>query len=172
MSRDDVGLVDAVEALLFASGDAVAVRRLADLLGASAGDVDAALGELVARYAGRGVEVVEVAGGWQLRTAPRFGDLVARMRVESPVRPTRPALEVLAAVAWRQPVTRAEIDALRGVDSQGPLRWLLDRDLVRVAGRRSEPGRPREYGTTDAFLGWLGLSDIEDLPAPGSDTLG
>jgi segregation and condensation protein B len=165
-SSDDAPLRWAVEALLFASGDPVDLRRLAEALDADPNDVEAALRELAAERIGRGVELVEVAGGWQLRTAPRWAAQIARFRAEAPIRPTRAAMEVLAAVAWRQPVTRADIDALRGVDSQGPLRWLLDRDLVRVAGRRQEPGRPLEYGTTDSFLALLGLDSVEDLPAP------
>ncbi len=157
-------LVAAVEALLFAQGEPVTAHRLAEAVGVGAEEVERALAVLALRNAGRGVHLVAVAGAWQLRTAPEFGEVVARLRAESPIRPTRAALEVLAAVAWRQPITRAEIDAVRGVDSQGPLRWLLDRDLCRRVGRRADPGRPSEYGTTDAFLVWMGLSSIEDLP--------
>jgi segregation and condensation protein B len=112
----------------------------------------------------RGWQLVEVARGWQLRTDVTFSRWVSAMRGGKPTRLSKAALETLAVVAYRQPVTRAEIEELRGVDVGGVLRTVVERDLVTVVGRRDEPGRPLVYGTTTAFLSLFGLRNLSDLP--------
>lgn len=160
-------LVPALEALLFAAGGPVTARALAASLDdARPDEVREALVLLRARCArsDRGLELVEVAGGWQLRTDPRFAASVLNLLGETPAKLSRAALEVLAVVAYRQPVTRAEIEALRGVHSGGVVRGLLERGLLRVSGRRDEPGRPLEYATTRTFLEVFSLPDLRALP--------
>lgn len=160
-----VELVDALEALLFAAGDPVTEAQLRVALSdGSAEQVRAGLVELQQRREASGVVLVEVAGGWQLRTAPRLAEVVAGFLGAKPQPLSSAALEVLSVVAYRQPVTRREIDELRGVGSGGVLRNLLDRGLVRSAGRRAEPGRPLEYRTTRSFLELFTLRGLEDLP--------
>lgn len=154
----------AVEALLFAAGAPVKVADLALALQADDAEIADALRELAARYAGGGVELSQVGAGWQLRSAPRFGTAILRLRGGKPQKLSPQALEVLAVIAYKQPVTRAEVEALRGVDSGGVLKSLLDRGVVRVAGRREEPGRPLEYATTDVFLELFGLPSLASLP--------
>ncbi|NOY26877.1 MAG: SMC-Scp complex subunit ScpB [Oligoflexia bacterium] len=113
---------------------------------------------------GGGIRLVQVAHGWQLRTDPRFGRWVAAMLGGKPTKLSRAALEVLAVVAYRQPVSKADVDDLRGVDSGGVLRMLVERGLVAVTGRRDEPGRPLIYGSSTDFLSMFGLRDLSDLP--------
>lgn len=159
-------VVPAIEALLFAAEGPLTEAELDEHLGAPGlKAVRSGLLALAQRYAeGSGVRLVQVAKGWQLRTDPRFSRWVARMRGGKPVRLSRAALETLSVVAYRQPVTKSEIDELRGVDCGGVLRMLGERGLVAIAGRRDEPGRPLLYGTTREFLVLFGLRDLSDLP--------
>jgi segregation and condensation protein B len=151
------------EALVFASSAPVAARTLAQLLPETV-DAEAAIEALMARYAGRGVELVRVAGGVHFRTAP---DLAPRLRkvVEVPRRLPRAAMETLAIVAYHQPVTRPEIEEIRGASlSQQTLDALLDAGLIAPKGRKESPGRPTLWGTTPAFLAQFGLGDLRALP--------
>lgn len=159
-------LVAAVEALLFAAGEPTTTAQLASALDVDAAQVKLALAALATlrERPTSGVTLEEIAGGWQLRTAARFGGAILKLRGAKPAKLSRASVEVLALVAYRQPVTRHEIEQLRGVDSGGVVKSLLDRGLVRVAGRRDEPGKPLEYRTTPAFLELFALSDLGDLP--------
>ena len=159
-------LVPAIEACLFAVTQPVPTATLAGALGASEEQVLGALEALRERQlrTGAGVRVVEVGEGWQLRTEPRMASWVATIRGGKPFRLSRPALETLAIVAFRQPVTKGDVDDIRGVDSGGILRTLLDRGLVKLAGRSDDPGRPMLYGTTPAFLTLFGMRSLADLP--------
>jgi len=151
------------EALLFAAAEPLDEPALAARLPEGA-DVPALMAELTQSYAGRGVNLVQVAGKWQFRTAP---DLAFLMRIEKQEvrRLSRAAIETLAIIAYHQPVTRAEIEEIRGVGlSKGTLDLLLEIEWVRVAGRRHTPGRPVTYGTTEAFLVHFGLASTGDLP--------
>jgi segregation and condensation protein B len=152
-----------VEALLFAAAGPLSDADLAKRLPEGA-DVAGAIAALQARYAGRGVELVAVAGRWRFQTAADLAWLMTDER-EEPRRLSRAAQETLAIVAYHQPVTRAEIEAVRGVQaSKGTLDVLLELGLVRMRGRRRTPGRPITYGTTDAFLEHYGLASVGDLP--------
>jgi len=151
------------EAVIFASREPVSARTLANLLPADV-DVDAVLAALAADYAMRGVMLQPVAGGWQFRSAP---DLAATLRkvVELPRKLPRVAMETLAIVAYHQPVTRSEIEEIRGAAlSQNTLDLLLENGLITTKGRRETPGRPTLWGTTPAFLAQFGLNDLRDLP--------
>ena len=151
------------EALLFAAAEPVTEKALASLLpdGMPASAVVAALSDSLA---GRGVEVAEVAGGWQMRTAPDLAPLLRR-RFEVPRRLSRAAVEALAIIAYHQPVTRAEIEDIRGVAlSQGTLDALVEAGFVEPKGRRETPGRPATWGTTAQFLAHFGLASLKDLP--------
>ncbi len=164
---DPAHLGAAAEAVLFTAGDPLPFDRLrAALGGPHEPDLRAALVQVAARYerGGHGLRLVEVAGGWQIRTHPRYALWVGRARGVRPLRLSRAALETLSVVAYRQPVTRAEIEAVRGVDPGGLLRSLLEQGLVRLCGHREEPGRPLLYGTTQRFLEVFGLRDLSDLP--------
>lgn len=152
-----------VEALLFAAAGPLSIDDLARRLPDGV-DVGAAVAALKARYAGRGVELECVADRWRFRTAVDLGFLMTEERQE-PRRLSKAALETLAIVAYHQPVTRAEIEAVRGVAvAKGTLDALLELGFVRLRGRRRSPGRPVTYGTTDAFLEQFGLGNLADLP--------
>lgn len=151
------------EALLFASAEPLSPDDLAGRLPEGT-DVDAVLSDLAASYSLRGVNLVRVAGKWAFRTAPDLSFMLARDVVE-PRRLSRPALETLAIIVYHQPVTRAEIEEIRGVaTSKGTLDTLLETGWVRLRGRRKAPGRPVTYGTTPLFLDHFGLEAVGDLP--------
>ena len=160
----DDDLCEGLEALLFAAGAPCTTQELADALGVQGKAVRDALESLSQRRMGSGVTLEEVGEGWQLRTAPRFADAVRSLLGGRPRKLSRPALEVLSIIAYRQPVTRSEVDELRGVGSGRILKALVERGLARVSGRRREPGRPLEYRTTKGFLTLFGLRDLGDLP--------
>jgi segregation and condensation protein B len=151
------------EALLFAAAEPVTPKALAEVLPEGA-DARATVAALQAALAGRGVEIAEVAGGWQLRTAPDLAPLL-RKRFEVPRRLSRAAVETLAIIAYHQPVTRAEIEDIRGVAlGQGTLDALAEAGFVEPKGRRETPGRPTTWGTTKQFLAHFGLASLKDLP--------
>ena len=152
-----------IEALLFAAAGPLSVEDLAKRLPANA-DVPAAIAALQKTYEGRGVELACVAGRWRFQTAEDLAFLMTEER-EEPRRLSKAAQETLAIIAYHQPVTRAEIESVRGVQaSKGTLDVLLELGLVRMRGRRRTPGRPVTYGTTDAFLEHYGLANLGDLP--------
>jgi segregation and condensation protein B len=167
----DDELVRELAALLLASPEPLSAGRLRRLLGVPPQRVDAALGALSGRIIQSGFpwELRAIAGGWQIYTTPDLADVVARL-AKSGAREERispAALETLAVVAYRQPVTKAEIEAIRGVQVGPVLRALVDRGLLRVAGRADVPGSPLLYETTKKFLDAFGLMQIGDLPRDG-----
>jgi len=157
-----------IEALLFSSEVPLPAKRLAELATSRSGAVLEAIDRLNVFYGetGRSFRIVSISGGFQLVTTPDFGSLLAKLHRERiPTRLSRAALETLSIIAFKQPVTRAEIDVIRGVSaSDGVLRHLLDRKMVRIAGRADAPGRPLLYATTREFLSYFGLSSLSDLP--------
>lgn len=155
--------VRAVEATLFAAEEPMGAGEIALHVGEGV-DVGAALEELEAHYAGRGVELVERGGRWHFQTAADLAHILRREREESR-RLSRAAVETLAIVAYHEPVSRAEIEAIRGVQiSKGTLDVLMEAGWVRPAGRREAPGRPLTYATTQDFLTHFGLKSRRDLP--------
>jgi segregation and condensation protein B len=161
-------LIDVAEALLFASETPVEADRIQEVLRLdSAGEARELVRELVARLDVRGsaLQVIEVGGGYRLVTRPEVAPwLVKLARSRTRSRLSRSALETLAIVAYRQPVSRPDIDAVRGVNSEAVLDNLLDRRMIRIAGRKDSPGRPFLYETTRDFLVAFGLRDLADLP--------
>ena len=165
---DRAELAASVEAALFSSDKpmpAAKVNEVAQVGGVRA--VRKAVDDLNAEYerSGRSFRIVEIAGGYQYQTLPEYGDVLARLRKSrSDTRLSQAALETLAIVAYRQPVVRADIENIRGVACGEVLRGLMEKNLLRIAGRAEELGRPILYGTTRHFLELFGLADIEDLP--------
>jgi segregation and condensation protein B len=155
-----------VEALLFGADGPLRIDRLAEVLEVERSEAAAAVQALASEYEvqSRGFFLQEVAGGYQLRTRPEFAEYLRRLGRTRPFKFSRPALETLAIIAYRQPVTRTEIEYLRGVDSGSVLKTLLDKHLVRILGKKDVPGRPAIYGTTREFLELFGLPDLASLP--------
>ena len=159
---------DVVEALLFASDVPLEAERLRDVLELeSVAEARALVDELRSRYedGGRALTIAEVGGGFRMVTRPEMAPWLVRLaRARTRARLSRQALETLAIVGYRQPVSRPEVDAIRGVNSEGVLDSLLERRLIRIAGRKDAPGRPFLYETTREFLVAFGLRDRSDLP--------
>ena len=167
-----VNLKPVVEAIVMTSDAPVSVERLSKLLeeesggGPSRDVVRNLLGELQADYAGRGVELVEVASGFRFQARAAYAERVSRLWEERKPRYSRALLETLALIAYRQPITRGEIEHVRGVAvSSNIMRLLLERDWVRVVGHRDVPGRPAVYATTKEFLDYFGLKSLAELPS-------
>ena len=159
----------ALEAIIYAADEPATIEQLAGALGAEKVEVRAALDLLVAAYQtdDRGIEIRKVAGGWKLYTKPQHHDVVRKFikSLRPPVRLTMPALETLAVVAYKQPVTAPEINEIRGVNCGGVLKTLLEKRLITTAGRKAVIGRPILYRTSKDFLMRFGLSDLEELPS-------
>ncbi len=169
----------ALEVILFAAAEPISSYQVAQLLNEKGlgepdgaftpGRVERRIEQLVLDWAdqGRPLTVLRIAGGYQMATRPEWADLVARlMEDRRSQRLSRAALETLAIIAYRQPVIRPDIDAIRGVNSDSAIKTLLERDLVTIAGRHEGPGRPLLYRTTPAFLKYFGLHSLADLPEP------
>ena len=155
----------ALECLLFVAAEPVAPERIAEALSLTPEQAVAALEDFRRGYANSGgLQVVRVAGGYQLRTRPEFAAVVARFLRPAAQRLSRQALETVAIIAYEQPITGPEIDALRGVNSDGVVKTLVERGLIREVGRKDAPGRPILYRTTEQFLEFLGLDDLSELP--------
>ena len=162
-----LSLAAALESLLFVSDQAVEPAQLARALNMTPAEAEAALQELDAAYRRecRGLRVQMRNGRYQLVTAPEAATLIESfLNLDTSARLSAPALEALAVVAYRQPVTRAQIEAVRGVDCSGLLRSLLQRGLLEEVGRLDAPGRPVLYGVTDLFMHHFGLTALHDLP--------
>lgn len=157
-----------LEAILFLSEEPLSSRKIAQLAGLADGTQARTLIRLLNRLyeeEGRAFRVEEIAGGFQLLTRPKFAPWLRRwVRADSQLRLSAPALETLAVVAYRQPIVRAEIEAIRGVQCAEILRQLMDQDLIRIVGRSKELGRPFLYGTTKRFLQLFGLRHLQELP--------
>ncbi|MDD2365455.1 MAG: SMC-Scp complex subunit ScpB [Desulfuromonadaceae bacterium] len=156
-----------IESILFTSDTALSTDRISELLSEfQRNEIKAALAEIVSFYQerGGGFELVEVAGGWQFRTRTPFHTYISRHIKTRSAKFSQSALETLAIIAYRQPVTRAEIEHLRGVDCGGVLKTLLEKHLVRILGKKDIPGRPLIYGTSKEFLEVFGLKDLKSLP--------
>jgi len=167
MSEQSLSYV--LEAVLLAAGRPVSVDQMLELFEESqrpsAEEVNAALVELGERCADRACELREVASGWRMQVRAQYADVVSRLWQERPSRYSRALLETLALIAYRQPITRGEIEGIRGVTvSSTIMRTLHERNWIRVVGHREVPGRPELLGTTREFLDYFGLKNLDDLP--------
>lgn len=163
---EDFGLIAQVESLLFVADEPISVGRLADTLAIAPGDVERALSELEATYDGRGLSLQRVGSLVQLITAPQAAPYIERfLGLEAQTNISPAALEALSIIAYRQPITRPEIESIRGVSSDSVLRTLLRVGLIEEVGRAPTVGRPILYGTTFEFLQYFGLSSLDELPA-------
>jgi segregation and condensation protein B len=163
---DTAELKAVVESLVFVSEAPIKPERIAEALDVEKKRVVQALEELVREYgrSGRGFILCEAAEGFQFRSRPEHAEWIRRLGKNRPFKFSRAALESLAIIAYRQPIIRAEIEYLRGVDSGGVLKTLLDKRLIRILGKKDVPGRPLMYGTTREFLEVFGLRDLTGLP--------
>jgi segregation and condensation protein B len=164
---DDLEIKPILESLIFVSGNPVQLDTLIEILPESNKEsILEGIEQIKREYAepSKGFELIEVAGGYQFRTKPRWAEWVNRLKKAKAVKLSRSALETLAIIAYRQPIIRPEIEEIRGVDSGWVLRTLLEKSLIRIVTRRDIPGRPIVYGTTKAFLELFNLNTLSDLP--------
>lgn len=157
----------ALEAILFLSGDVIAASALKDVMEIPELEIKRLMGELMAEYSKRntGILIAEIAGGYQMVTNPDYAELVKKFKsthISSKL--SMPALETLAIIAYNQPIIRAEIEQIRGVNSDSAIRTLYEKRLIKIMGRKEAPGRPFLYGTTRDFLQYFGLKDLTELP--------
>lgn len=168
---EKVVLKSILEALIFASEEPIGLAALTGVLeekGVTKNEIQSALQEMMQEYNegdGRGLLLREVGGAYQFVTKPSLAELVQKLDVAKPKTLSQPALETLAIVAYRQPLVRSEIEQIRGVDSGGVLKTLLERGLIKIVGRKEEAGQPLIYGTTPAFLELFHLANLEELPS-------
>ncbi|MFZ5862281.1 MAG: SMC-Scp complex subunit ScpB [Nitrospirota bacterium] len=165
---DDRELKPIVEALLFVAAEPMSMNKLCEILdGVERERVAACLDDLREQYrqGDHGLTVAEVGGGYQLVTVPEAAPWLRKLSTaKAPLRLSKPALETLAIIAYKQPLTRPEVESIRGVDVAGVVKTLMDRRLVKIVGRKDLPGRPMMFGTTKEFLHAFGLKDLADLP--------
>ncbi|GAB4536852.1 MAG: SMC-Scp complex subunit ScpB [Thermodesulfovibrionia bacterium] len=167
MRMEDRDIKSIIEALLFISGDPINLDTLKNILEIEGDQIEGLLRELMSEYSlkNSGILIIEVAGGFQMVTNPIFAPWVKKLIATAiPTRLSNQSLETLSIIAYRQPITKAEIDAIRGVNSDGVIKTLIDRKLIKVLGRKEAPGRPLMYGTTKEFLHCFGLNDLSELP--------
>jgi len=158
-----------IESLLLVAENPLTIDRIKNILAlAEKKEIQNALAELSSEYENRkgGFFLREVAGGYQIRTRPEYREWIKRLIQPKPLRLSKPALETLSIIAYKQPIIRSDIEHIRGVNCGGILRMLLERKLVRMLGRKAIPGRPHIYATTKQFLEVFDLKNLEDLPTP------
>jgi len=165
MEREELKAV--IENILFAADQPVSVGQLQDLFAETTEKavLKSALDELVREYQSRNLQLMEVAEGYQLMTRRDYSDWVRKfMKLDKTAKLSQPSLDTLAIIAYKQPLTKAEVEEIRGVDSSGVVRTLLEKKIIVPSGRKKVPGRPIMYRTTRKFLEYFGLMDLKDLP--------
>lgn len=161
-------LISAVEAVLFAAGEPVPAARMSLVLGVEVKEIYSAANELAEKYRleQRGIRILKLEDKYQMCSAPEYAQIITKvLEHRKPAMLSQPALETLAVVAYFQPVTRAYIDQIRGVDSSYTVGVLQERGLIEVCGKLDVPGRPSLFKTTDVFLRTMGVTSLEELPA-------
>lgn len=157
----------AIEALLFIAGEPITINSLMKASEIPETEIKSLMNELISEYRGRnsGILIAEIADGYQMVTNPEYSLWVKKLKnINQSNKLSQPALETLAIIAYKQPLTKLEIDQLRGVNSDGAVKSLLDKRLIKIVGKKESPGRPFLYGTTKEFLQYFGLKNLSDLP--------
>ena len=157
-------LKKALECMLFVSPQPLSMKHVAISLDLDEMEVDRVMNELRLDYADSGLQIIRIAGGYQMCTRPDYSDFVSALLKPERTRLSQAALETVAIVAYKQPITQPEVEAIRGVNSDGVLKTLMERNLVKQAGRREGAGRAMLYAVTDEFLNYFGLNDLTELP--------
>ncbi len=156
-----------MEALIFASSEPISIKVMAEIIGVNDHTLKQMVDDLIEDYQkkGGGIHIIEVANGYQFATNSEFSPYVEKLqKLPRNIGLSQAAIETLAIIAYKQPITKAEIEALRGVSIESSLATLVDKNLVEEAGRKDSPGRPILYGTTKKFLKYFGLNDLNELP--------
>lgn len=162
----DINSKAMLEALLFSSSGPLGLKEIKETTGLPETELKDLLDEIKTEYAqrGGGVLVSELAGGYMMHTNPDYSNWARKLRTSQPSKLSQASLETLAIIAYKQPITKAELETLRGVNSDGVMKTLLDRRLIKIMGRKEAPGKPLLFGTTQEFLIQFGLKDLTGLP--------
>jgi len=164
---EDIDRKALIEALIFVSGEPIGIREIQKITDIGEEEISAAVTELVEQYreSGGGFYLVEVANGYQFVTRPEYAHWIRKLRkTTTSAKLSMPALETLSIIAYKQPITKVEIEQLRGVNSDGVIKSLLEKRLIKILGKKEVPGKPLLYGTTREFLQYFGLKDLSELP--------
>lgn len=153
-----------IEALLFISSKPVRIKEISDVIGISVEEVRNLLEEMETEYQNRGLQIIQIAGGYQLVTKPEYSEYLKKFTSSPPSRLSKAALETLAIIAYKQPITRPEIEKIRGVNVDGVINTLLEKKLIKISGRKDVPGKPFLFSTTDEFLSYFGINSLAELP--------
>ncbi|NLS44360.1 MAG: SMC-Scp complex subunit ScpB [Firmicutes bacterium] len=161
-----------IEALIFASPNPISKNRIEKITGLDPKTIESVIKSMQERYmqSDSGIQIVFVAGGYEMTTKPKFVNYLSKLNVGVRQTISRPALETLAIIAYKQPITKPELENIRGVRADSVLNTLIERHLIRVSGRKRAPGRPALYSTTSEFLRWFGLSSLDELPPLTGDS--
>ncbi|MCX7769931.1 MAG: SMC-Scp complex subunit ScpB [Proteobacteria bacterium] len=165
--KEKYGPLPIVEAMIFSSENPLSAEKIASILELNKEDVEEIIKILMKEYNHNemhGIEIVEIGGGYFFRTKIPYAPFIRKIVMGKESDLSKSAMETLAIIAYKQPITRAEIEHIRGVDSSNPIRSLLEKKLIKIQGRKDVPGRPHVYGTTKEFLKAFGLKDLSELP--------
>lgn len=160
-----IQLHQAIETLLFVAAEPLTNKQMAEIIGVKPQEVNIAVRELLKMYEEHGIRIRQIAGGWQFVTAPEYSSFIEKLYRPKYHQLSNAAMETLAIIAYKQPITRAEVNEIRQVDSDGVFTTLLEKNLIVEVGRLAAPGRAILYGTSDTFLTFFGLNSLSDLPA-------
>lgn len=160
----ELDLKKVLECLFFVASEPLTLRQLQEICGGDAEEVAEAVGQLVEDYEQRGFRLKEIAGGWQFMTEAEYAPVIEKLYRPKFYKLSMQAMETLAIIAYKQPITRAEISEIRQVDADGVISTLLDKKLIREVGRLEMPGKPILYGTSEQFLSFFGINSLKDLP--------
>lgn len=163
-SLSDNVLKQIIECMLFVSSQPLAPKQVCQALQIDDLRFDRVIHDLCLDFGSRGIHIIRVAGGYQMCTKPQYAPYISLLLKPERQRLSKAALETLAIIAYRQPITQPEVEAIRGVNSDGVMRTLMDRGFIKQIGKKDSPGRPMMYATTDEFLDYFGLNDLSDLP--------
>ncbi|MCX8070030.1 MAG: SMC-Scp complex subunit ScpB [Thermodesulfovibrionales bacterium] len=156
-----------IEAIIFSSSGPIAVKDLQKVININEQEIMNAINQLIEEYSKRdsGIKIIEIAGGYQMATRPEYGTWIRKFKKNThSSKLSQASLETLAIIAYKQPMTKLEIDHIRGVNSDGAVKSLIDRRLIKIVGKKEAPGRPFLYGTTNDFLQYFGLKNLTELP--------
>lgn len=167
IESEKIRFINIIESLIFASEVPISTKSISEILSIDENLVSEMVNELRGRYEeneNHGIKIIEVGNGFQFRTREENSEWLKKLSTLKPYRLSRAAMDTLSIIAYKQPITRAEIEYIRGVDSGGVIRLLLEKGLIKMRGKKKEPGRPMLYGTCERFLEFLGINSLSDLP--------
>jgi segregation and condensation protein B len=153
-----------IEAILFVSTKPVRIRQFSDIIGISPEEVKILLEEMQQDYKNRGLQILQIAGGYQFATKPEYSEYIKKFIATPASKLSKSALETLAIIVYKQPITKPEIEKLRGVNVDGVINTLLEKKLIKISGRKNSPGRPFLFSTTEEFLTYFGINSLSELP--------